>query len=87
MSGSCLLEVNLVNLNLPVNEFIHVDNDTKAINVHEDKAWVDIIGDAAKGAAGRPWVYDDASFMFVGCELMGVTCHKDIYVQLPLKHG
>lgn len=86
-SSSCLLEINLVNLNLPINEFINIDHDTKAINVHEDKAWVDIIGDAAIGAAGRPGVYNNTPFVLVGSELMGMTCDKDIYIQLPLKHG
>ena len=80
VSSSCLLEINLVNLNLPINEFINIDNHTKAINVHEDKAWIDIIGDAAIGSAGRPRVYNNTPFMLVGCELMGVTCDKDIYI-------
>lgn len=84
--GGCLLEINLINLNLPINEFVNVDHHAQAIDVHKDKARVHIVGDAAVGTSCRPRVYDDTSLMFVGSELMGVTSYKDIYIQLPLKH-
>ena len=87
MSGSgCLLEINLVDLNLTVNQFIHVDHYAQAINVHEDEARVDIVGDAAVGTSCRARVYDNTTLVFVGSELMRVAGYKDIYIQLPLEH-
>lgn len=80
LSRSCLLEIDLVNLNLSVNKFVNIDNNTQTINVHENKARVNIIGDATVSTGCRPWVNDNTSLMFVGSELMGMACHKDIYI-------
>ena len=76
----CLLEINLVYLNLPVDQFVNVDHNTKAIDVHEDKARVDVIGDAAIRTCCRSGVNHDTSLMFVSCKLMGMTSDKDVYV-------
>lgn len=84
---SGLLKVNLIDLNLPINEFINIDHHTQAINIHEHKARIHIVSDAAVCTSSRTWVYHDPSLMLVGSELVGVTRHKDINVQLPLEHG
>ena len=75
-----LLEVNLVNLHLPVYEFINVHHDSQAINVHEDKARVDIISDAAEGTGGRSGINDNSSLVFVSSELVCVAGDKDVYI-------
>ena len=76
--GGCFLKVNLVNLNLPIYEFITIDDNAQTINVHENKTWVNIIGDALEGTCGRAWIYDNATLMFVSYEPMGMTYHKDV---------
>jgi len=87
VSGSSrLLKINLVDFNLAINELVNIHHHTQAINVHEDKAWVHIIGNVAVGTGGRPWVYNNTSLVFVSCELMGMTGHKYVHIQLPLEH-
>lgn len=82
MCSSCgsFLEIYLVNLHFSVNEFINIDDDTKAIDIHEHKTWVHIICDAAVGSGGRSRINDNTTLVFVCLELMGVTTNKDVHI-------
>lgn len=78
------LKINLVNFNLPINEFINIDHNPQAIDIHEDETWINIVGDAAESTGGRTWVYNHTSLVFISSKLMSVTSHKYVYIQLPL---
>lgn len=86
MGGCCLLEIDLVNFYFSVDELININHYAEAIDVHEDKAWIDIISNATVGTCRRTGVYNDTSLMLVGLELMRVASDEDVHIQLPLKH-
>ena len=85
--SSCLLEIDLVHLNFPIDQLIDINNHTERVNIHKNKARVNIEGDAAVCTCGRSRVYDNTTFMLVCRKLMSVACHKDVNIQLPLRHG
>ena len=87
VSGSGgFLEIDLVDLNLAVDEFIDVNDNSEAVDVHQHEAWVHVVGHAAVGPRRRTRVNYDAALVFVRCELVGVSRHQNIHVQLPLQH-
>lgn len=81
-----LLEVDLVDLDLAVDQLVHVDDHAEAVDVHEHEARVHVVGDAAVGARGGAGVDDHSPLVLVRLELVGVPCDEDVHVQLPLEH-
>ena len=77
----------LDNVGCLIYEFIDIDDNTQTIDVHENETRINIIGGAAEGTSGRTRVNNNATLMLVSCKSMGMTCHKDVYIQLPLEHG
>lgn len=81
-----LLEVDFVHLHLAVNQLVDVHHHTEPVDVHQHKAWVHVVSDAAVGARGRARVDHHASLVLICLELMAVPGHQDVHVQLPLEH-
>lgn len=80
-------EIDFVDFNFFVDEFIDIDYNLKIIDIYKNKVRVNILVYVIICFGSRVRVNDDFFFVFVGCELVGVVCYKYVYVELFLKYG